>query len=857
MNGSREITELSAGYETSVAQFYFELDPFVLDSIDNLTKNSIAFKGRFVSAGIFDDMRQILLVQPDHSLGFIHDADSAVSAYKCSELLAEIQMSNRGLKASGQLSYLTTTIHSEEFNLYPDSMNVSAAKKFTIRKQTTGTEFPDVQSEGNRIHWEPKKERMYIYKKDKNFNMYNPETQFDGSYLLTPKGLSGKGRMDIDAADLRSQNIVFKANTLIADSSVFRLRANKDGPIQFVTVDTLRSVIDFNTRKGRFVPETNKDYTLVQFPANKFAAHIEGMIWDMDGAQLQIGADPVGSPIKMPVDFKYKYPNESDGTRYYSTARDADSLNFVAAKAIFDVNKSVLQAEGVNLIKTLDAIIYPGNGELTVTPEGALDNINNAQVLFNDSVMQYKVYDASVRVRGRRQYSGFGKYDYVDETEKTFVIDISKIETDRTGKTIATGAIPAESEFTLSPFFRYHGNITLASAEPLPVFEGVTQIVQKCGTIRPEWFKFKSPINPEDVRIIVDEAPLNASNNKIYNGIYLTNDSTHIYPAFFSTRKNYSDHQLTNASGELVYDKDSMIYFIAHESKLKNRDTIGNLLAFDRDRCLFSGEGRLLLGMDLGRVKTDVTGRITHNLNNRETLMDAMISLNFLFDDALAGMIAAQMEKIETLAGTDMLRPIYIRGMNEWLGVKKAETFRRDALLGKVTNFPAELNKTLVLTQLRLHWNRSNRSWRSTGKIGVGNFFGHQVNRLVDGVVEITKRPGGDVLDIYLKMDDDNWIYFGYTRELMQVISSDQAFNDRLKSLPEKQRKMAEKRPGFTYMIASADKLNSFMRQYQQIEAQRIQSPPPTVIPDSNLPAVTPSVAPEKKEEDAPIIEVE
>ena len=837
--------------------FFFELDPFVLDSIDNLTKKSIALKGRFVSADIFDDMRQTLLVQPDHSLGFTHDSDSAVTTYKNSELFAEIRMSNRGLKASGRFEYLTANIHSDEMSLYPDSMNVFAAKKFTIRKQTEGTEFPEVHSEGNRIHWEPKKDRMYIFKKDKNFNMYNPETQFDGSFLLTSKGLLGKGRMDMGVADLRSNNIAFKSNTFSSDTSLFRLRDTKDGPVQFAAIDSLHSEIDFNTRKGRFVPAKGKDYTLVQFPANKWNAHIEGMIWDMDEAKLNIGAEVVGRAPKTPVDFKYKYPDERNGTRFYSTTRDADSLNFVATKSVYDVKENVLKAEGVNLVKTFDAIIYPGNGELTISPQGALENIKEAQVIFNDNLQQYKVYDADLRISGRRQYSGSGKYDYVDETEKKFVIDISSIGTDKTGKTIATGAIPAESEFMLSPYFRYYGNITLASAEPLPVFDGVTQIVHECENIRPDWFKFKSPINPEDVKIIVDDAPVNAKNNKIYNGIFLTNDSTHIYPAFFSARKNYSDHHLVQASGELVYDKDSMIYFIASKSKLKNRDTIGNLIAFDRDRCLLNGEGRLSLGTDLGRVKTDVVGRITHNINNRETEMDAMISFSFHFDDALAQMVAAKMEGMETLAGVNMQRPIYVRGMNEWLGMKKAETFRRDALLGKVNNFPAELNKTLVLTQLRLQWHRSSRSWRSTGKIGVGNLFGHQVNRLVDGVVVITKRTGGDEMDIYLKMDDSNWVYFGYTREVMQVISSDNAFNDRLKSLPEKVRKTEDKRPTYRYNLASDEKFNTFMRQYQQIETQRIQSPQPSVMPDSNRPVAPPPATPEKNKDDTPIIEVE
>jgi len=410
-------------------------------------------------------------------------------------------------------------------------------------------------------------------------------------------------------------------------------------------------------------------------------------------------------------------------------------------------------------------------------------------------------------------------------------------------------------------FFRFRGSMSLSSDDTYPVFEGSAQIVQECDRIRPDWFRFKSPINPKEVKLIVDDAPVNNSNSKIYTGIFLTNDSTHIYPAFFSGRKNYSDHQLVKASGVLHYDRDSMIYFIASESKLRNRDTIGNLIALNRDRCLLSGEGRLGLGIDLGRVKMDVVGRITHNLNNSETSLDVMMSLNFHFDDALAGMIAAKMTSNQTLTGVDMRRPVYVRGMNEWLGIRRNETFRRDALLGNVREFPDELKKTIVFTQLRLHWNRSNRSYQSVGKIGVGNLFGHQVNRLVDGMIEITKRPGGDFMDIYLKLDDNNWFYFGYTREVMQVLSSDQAFNERLMKLPEKQRVSADKRPGFRFIIATNEKRDQFVRHYQQQLTQIEQAPPPPPVIREEPRAADqqqPVTQPEKKEEDnVPIIELE
>ena len=282
---------------------------------------------------------------------------------------------------------------------------------------------------------------------------------------------------------------------------------------------------------------------------------------------------------------------------------------------------------------------------------------------------------------------GFGKYDYIDETGAISIIDIPYIGTDGIGKTVANGSIPAQSDFKLSPYFRYQGGMTLSSDETYPVFEGSAQIVHECTNLQPDWFRFKTAVNPDSIYIPVDEAPLNINGNKIFNGFFINYDS--IYPAVFSMQRTPGDRQLINVSGVLTYDKDSITYFLAPESKLWNRDTIGNLLALNRDVCLLSAEGRFLtLGVDFGSIKTDVTGRILHNLNNNETVLDVMMMFNFHLDHMLASMIANNIENQDELKGVDIQRNTFIRGMNEWLGVERSEAYRRAALLGKVENFP-------------------------------------------------------------------------------------------------------------------------------------------------------------------------
>ena len=52
-------------------KFYYKLDPFTMDSLDNFRNEGLIFEGEFSSAGIFPTFREQLSLQPDYSLGFV------------------------------------------------------------------------------------------------------------------------------------------------------------------------------------------------------------------------------------------------------------------------------------------------------------------------------------------------------------------------------------------------------------------------------------------------------------------------------------------------------------------------------------------------------------------------------------------------------------------------------------------------------------------------------------------------------------------------------------------------------------------------------------------------------------------
>ena len=92
----------------------------------------------------------------------------------------------------------------------------------------------------------------------------------------------------------------------------------------------------------------------------------------------------------------------------------------------------------------------------------------------------------------------------------------------------------------------------------------------------------------------------------------------------------------------------------------------------------------------------------------------------------------------------------------------------------------------------------------------------------MDGRVEIIKKRGGDILNIYLELDANNWYFFNYTRGTMLAISSNEAFNTAIKELkPEKRQKDGDKEkkePNYNFNITTAAKKIQFLRKTQSAE---------------------------------------
>jgi hypothetical protein len=84
--------------------------------------------------------------------------------------------------------------------------------------------------------------------------------------------------------------------------------------------------------------------------------------------------------------------------------------------------------------------------------------------------------------------------------------------------------------------------------------------------------------------------------------------------------------------------------------------------------------------------------------------------------------------------------------------------------------------------------------------------------------VELQRKRSGDLLDIYLKANDNVWYWFSYFRGVMMSYSSNNTYNTLLGEIKDKQRKdpKSSARTGeYEYMVGLPERLSRFLRRME------------------------------------------
>jgi hypothetical protein len=333
--------------------------------------------------------------------------------------------------------------------------------------------------------------------------------------------------------------------------------------------------------------------------------------------------------------------------------------------------------------------------------------------------------------------------------------------------------------------------------------------------------KFSSRVDPQNIQIPVSKDLQDIRNEKLLLGMAWSNTQSRIYPAFFRKKESFSDSIMITSSGLMTVNPNTGDLRVSIPENLRNPGEADNSLVLNVEQCVFRNTGRINLNLASGALKMETFGTLEHFIFPDSTSVRAAIAFNYPFPESASEKLSLQLQAVN-LAGITISGTPYNAAVKNLMNPKEYDKVKSETeMLGKFRKLPDELIRTLFLADIRLRWDSVNKSWISYGPIGIGNIGKTQVNRYVNGIVEFMKKKNGDDFTIYFELTKNDWYFFNYRNNLLQVLSSNLEFNDMiteaLKSKSESKR-VDDLAKGFRYTLSNERKKRDFLRKFEKEE---------------------------------------
>lgn len=792
-------------------EFFFEMEPFRLDSLNNFSGDIINWKGKFVSGGIFPDIKDSVKIQADGSLGFKSETPKGgYPLYKGKgQYYGKFELNYDGLKGEGdaRITHSTADFMAHDIRLYPDSM-IGTTDSFMIAKTFEGVKTPAVKGFNDEIYWKPNSDSMFITQRsaESPFAMYDDGfTTFKGGLLLTNKGLRGNGTLDWDEATLESKDFSFRTMDLAADTAALNIKTTGDR-VTFKTPN-VSAKVDFKTRIGDF--KSNQLNIPTEFSYNQYTTKINEFKWFMDEKILD-----------------FKAPPQGPGEVFTSTNPAQKGLNYLGKRAIYYLTTSILRIEGVPEIKIADASVVPDSGLVIIEESARMNQLKNATIYADTINKKHKIEQATIDIYSKAELKGMGKYTYTtkgikqviemnDIATKKVMVGPRKSKQEENWQLTATADIKPENNFVVYPDVKFNGQIKLTSVNPKLRFKGFSDInLTHAGVITTD-FAVDQDVSPDTLALKLDTAK-NSAGLKVTAGIHLnvTEEGVgNMYTTLLAPKKDAKDITLFKTLGIIAQSKTGE-YLLGNEKKINEGALSGNLLRYDDKKGIVKGEGRFSLGTYFGVIKSMAAGSTEVNFDSSRLKFNLTFGLDMKMGDKLPErfefyMAGDNIDMPDINYDSDKQRRAIHEISEEKADKKMLETFDQTAIFN---TRPKNLDHYIVFNDVEFVFDTIDLTLRSVGKIGVAMIGKKVINKKLDGFIEFQFKGGADVFTVYLQTGTKDWFFFEYRPGTLGILSSYDDMNTMIGAIPPDKRKIkGDKDRFYLYTIGSSISKSEFV----------------------------------------------
>lgn len=777
-------------------KFYYTIRPFVVKNMVKFVTDSLSFNGVLTSAGIFPDIEEPLKVQPDYSLGFVRKSPrTGYPAYGGKgKFTNRIDLSYRGLRAQGQVEYLTSVIESKTIYFMPDSM-VSVSDTFYVKEQGS---FPDIRNSRAMQRWYPYADSMRVsqLQNGPQFKMYHNDALLAGHTVLKPEGAYASGAITIKEGTLESLRFALQPKDMYSNVTAFTLRSDVYNNIAFYATD-MKSHVDYTKRRADFV--ANAELGRTQLPLLQYAAYVDKFSWEMDRKELDlINSKSESSQGLEGLTLRERFAHkEQPGALFVSTNPTKDSLNFHAVRSTYLYNAGQLTCRQVFTVNSADAVIAPGGDTLHIRQGGTIDLMKHSQILASRENRYHLIYDADVLLDGARKYSGKGYIDYVDVDNKKQRIYLSSIAPDNRGVSVGNGFIPDSADFTLNSAFGFAGNVRVEADKEHYYFDGGVRLLHKCPTnAELGLLAYSSYLDPKQILVSVPEIPTDWKGNRITASMLFNKLDMKPYAAFL-TQERAADNELMGAYGYVTYDNDNHQYMIASAEKIQDpENVVDKYLTLNTETCEMTSEGPINFNVKQNYVNVFNYGTATlGGAKEGDLEMQSIFGFTFPIDEKVLGTMAQLIGDDLRLSPSQPGNEATRRAMIYYMGAEQgAEAYSNYVSTGFYDKMPKEFESTILIEGLDWQYDPV-LGYRYDGVASLSMIGKKQLHLATRVKAQLHRKGNGVYLVLYIQVASDHWYYFNYEFNSQQMLiqSSVGEWVDMIKALPADKRHVSGK----------------------------------------------------------------
>jgi hypothetical protein len=330
--------------------------------------------------------------------------------------------------------------------------------------------------------------------------------------------------------------------------------------------------------------------------------------------------------------------------------------------------------------------------------------------------------------------------------------------------------------------------------------------------------KFSSAIDPMEVFIPVADTLFDDQGVLIGAGVYLTDeDPFKTYGTFLSRTQDRKDLPIITAKGLLYFDKDRKEYMISNKDKIRKRDLPGDLVSLAVENCVILADGRIAHGVNLGRVGLTGVGALRFEAEGEKLTTSEVMIADFHFLDNALERMASEILAYPDQKQVDITKTYYEKMLRELLGLERSDKLISElSIKGEIKKLPDEIEKPLVLADVKMRWDGPEQCWLSEGSIGIASILKKPIYRYVKGKVHLERKRSGDIMTIYLALDDQSYYFFQYTRNYLYAYSSDATFNTMLSEVKDDKRQLDSNKElaPYQYILTNRKKVDDFRERF-------------------------------------------